>query len=142
MKEIYAILSESFSFKIVVWLVAFDMFVGLLRCIKERKINSTCGIDGVIRKVCMIGSVVFLEMLSMLVNLDLKGFIPTELLQILPFKTIGITEFFVVGYILYEILSILKNIVRIGNPVNSKLIGLIESFLKAFTGELEEEKQK
>lgn len=142
MKEIFEILATSFSWKIVIWLVAFDMFVGLLRCIKERTINSTCGIDGVIRKVCMIGSIVFLEMISSFVKLDLSKFIPAELLQILPFKTIGITEFFVVGYVLYEVLSILKNIVRIGNPVNSRLIALIEKFLTMFTGELDTEKQK
>lgn len=142
MEELFEILATSFSWKIVIWLVAFDMFVGLLRCIKERTINSTCGIDGIVRKVCMIGSIVFLEMISSFVNLDLSTFVPSELLNILSFKTIGITEFFVVGYILYESLSILKNIVRIGNPVNNRLIALIEKFLKMFTGELDLEKKK
>lgn len=142
MRELYEMLSSSFNWKIVIWLVAFDMFVGLMRCIKERKINSTCGIDGVIRKVCMIGSVVFLEMISTFVSLDLSKFVPSEILSMLPIKVIGITEFFVIGYVLYEVLSILKNIVRIGNPINNRLIALIEKFLNMFTGELDIEKQK
>ena len=53
-------LLENISFKLLLIFIVFDIIFGILRAIKEKEINSTIGIDGMIRKVGMIISTIFL----------------------------------------------------------------------------------
>lgn len=39
---------------LVAFVIIFDLFLGVMRSFKEKKTNSTIGIDGMIRKVSMI----------------------------------------------------------------------------------------
>lgn len=41
----------------VILAIIFDLFVGLLLACKSKKVNSTIGIDGMIRKVGMLGCI-------------------------------------------------------------------------------------
>lgn len=43
-------LLNSEGFKILFIIICLDVFFGILRAIKQRKLNSTIGIDGIIRK--------------------------------------------------------------------------------------------
>ena len=57
-------------FNLLLVFVAFDIFFGILRAIKERKINSCIGINGLIRKTGMNFSNVFLFVIDTLINLN------------------------------------------------------------------------
>ena len=124
-------------FILVVAIVIFmDTFLGVLRAIKQRKFNSCFGIDGGIRKVGMLGCIAFLAALDMCVTFNLAFMIPKEWLSVLGVDKIGLCEFFCILFILYEAVSILKNMLLCGLPVPTKLKNWIENFLNIMTDEL------
>ena len=124
-------------FILVVAIVIFmDTFLGVLRAIKQRKFNSCFGIDGVIRKAAMLGCIAFLAALDMCVTFNLAFMIPKEWLSVLGIDKIGLCEFFCILFILYEAVSILKNMLLCGLPVPTKLKNWIENFLNIMTDEL------
>lgn len=124
-------------FILVVAIVIFmDTFLGVLRAIKQRKFNSCFGIDGGIRKVAMLGCIAFLAALDMCVTFNLAFMIPREWLSVLGVDKIGLCEFFCILFILYEAVSILKNMLLCGLPVPTKLKNWIENFLNIMTDEL------
>ena len=53
-------LGESQMFKLVIVLIIMDIIFGSLRAIREKKFNSSVGIDGMIRKAGMLLSLFFL----------------------------------------------------------------------------------
>ncbi len=115
--------------------IIIDIFIGLLRACKEKKLNSNIGIDGGIRKVAMIGTVAFLFFVDKFISLNFLFMIPENWLSCIGVKSIGLCEFFCILYTLFECLSILKNMALIGLPV-PKLQEFLESKLKYFTDEL------
>ena len=124
-------------FILVVTIVIFmDTFLGVLRAIKQRKFNSCFGIDGGIRKVAMLGCIAFLAALDMCVTFNLAFMIPKEWLSVLGVDKIGLCEFFCILFILYEAVSISKNMLLCGLPVPTKLKNWIENFLNIMTDEL------
>ena len=124
-------------FILVVAIVIFmDTFLGVLRAIKQRKFNSCFGIDGGIRKVAMLGCIAFLAALDMCVTFNLAFMIPKEWLSVLGVDKIGLCEFFCILFILYEAVSISKNMLLCGLPVPTKLKNWIENFLNIMTDEL------
>ena len=124
-------------FILVVAIVIFmDTFLGFLRAIKQRKFNSCFGIDGGIRKVAMLGCIAFLAALDMCVTFNLAFMIPKEWLSVLGVDKIGLCEFFCILFILYEAVSISKNMLLCGLPVPTKLKNWIENFLNIMTDEL------
>lgn len=117
--------------------VMLDTVLGLLRAIKEKKFNSCFGIDGAIRKIAMIISVVFLAVLDKLIGFNMLPFVPEEVLKYIGITQVGICEFFCLLYIMYESISILKNMCLCGLPIPSKLRNGIEKWLDTMTSELE-----
>lgn len=116
-----------------------DTVLGVLRAIREHKFNSCVGIDGAIRKVAMILSVVFLMFIDSMVKMDFLFMIPKEYLQYIGINRLGICELFCLLFILYEIVSILKNMTLCGLPVPTKIKIFIQRFLDDMTEELPEE---
>lgn len=138
----YIDLLQNNSFiKIVVLVVVLDTILGVLRAIKERKFNSTVGINGAIRKAAMIISVAALMAFDMIAHFDMLFMVPEKYITAIGISKMGTCEFFCLLFILYEITSILKNMVRCGLPVPSKLKMLVEKFLDEMTDELEEVKK-
>lgn len=120
-------------------LVTFlDIFLGCIRAIKEHKWNSTVGINGGLRKVAMIGSLVFLLVADSLLHLNLLWVLPTELQEYFP--SVGLATLFGILFILYESTSILKNMVLCGLPIPNKFKNKIEELLNNLTAELEDKK--
>lgn len=115
--------------------VCFDTIFGVIRAIKEHKFNSCFGIDGAIRKISMIVSLVGLVIVDKLVTLNLVGFIPEEVRGYIGLKFVGTAEFFGILYICYEIVSILKNMYLCGLPVR-KVWEFVQKFLIKYTDEL------
>lgn len=115
--------------------IVFDTIFGVIRAIKEHCFNSCVGIDGAIRKVSMVISLVFLVLVDSVTNLNLIGFIPEEIRTNMNVDAIGLAEFFSLLYIAYEIISILKNMTLCGLPVKGVWVA-VKGFLSKYTTEL------
>lgn len=139
LNEIIKLVASHYFFKILIIAVLMDTILGVLRAIKEHKFNSCVGIDGAIRKVAMLLSVVFLVFVDSTVNIDFLFMIPERYLQYIGLTRMGVCELFCLLYILYEIVSILKNMTLCGLPVPAKLKAWIQKFLDDMTDELPEE---
>lgn len=128
---------QSKLFQVLVVLVVMDIIFGTLRAVKEKKFNSCVGINGMIRKAGMMISLVCLVYLDDIITFNLIGFIPEGIRQYLPGDSIGVMEFFAAVYIVYEAVSVLKNMALSGLPVG-KIWGKVKDFLSANTGEIAE----
>lgn len=122
--------------------IALDVFLGSLRAIKEKEWNSTVGINGMLRKFGMLGSVFFLSLADYFIDLNLLFFIPQEIVEFLKLEKIGSCELFSIMYVLYEITSTLKNMVLCDMPIPKGLKNKIEKLLKLMTAELENKKER
>lgn len=122
--------------KLVLIAVMFDTVLGLFRAIKDRKFNSCFGIDGAIRKIAMVISVVILAVVDRLMSFNMLPFVPEDILAYIGITRMGICEFFCLLYIMYEAVSILKNMCLCGLPI-PPLQKRLEKWLKTMTGELD-----
>ena len=114
--------------QLVVLAIVCDTVFGVLRAIKEKKFNSCAGIDGAIRKVGMLISLVFMLAIDVLI-------IPEQARTYLGLDTVGVAEFFALLYIAYEVVSIFKNMALCGLPVK-KVWEKVREFLAKYTDEL------
>lgn len=117
--------------------IAMDTVFGVGRAVREHKFNSCFGIDGALRKISMLVSLLFLAVADVLLHINLIGFIPEEVRMYLPasIAVIGLAEFFGLLYLAYEVVSILKNMALCGLPVK-KLWQFVRNFLSKYTDEL------
>lgn len=134
---IMAALKASKIIELVIIAVVMDTIFGAGRAVRDRRFNSSVGIDGAIRKISMLVSLVFLSIVDTLIHINLIGFIPEAARNYLPqsISTIGLAEFFGILYLCYEIVSILKNMALCGLPVK-KLWEAVHKFLGKYTEEL------
>lgn len=139
MDKIITLLSSNSFVKILLIAVALDTILGVLRAIKEHKFNSCVGIDGAIRKAGMLLSVCFLMATDVIMHINVLGMVPEKYVQILGIDKMGICEFFSLLFILYELVSILKNMTLCGLPVPTKIKKWIQKFLDDMTEELPKE---
>ena len=139
MKEIATFMESHMFFVVLLYAVILDTVLGVLRAVKEHKFNSSAGIDGAIRKVAMMFSVVFLILVDSLVDMNFLFMMPEEYLKYLGITKLGICELFCLLFILYEAVSILKNMTLCGLPVPAKIKYFIQKFLDNMTEELPEE---
>jgi len=125
-------------FQAVALAIVFDTLMGLLRAAKDKRFNSCFGINGAIRKVAMVICILFLGLADKIIGLNLIGFIPKDLWHIVGMQTpavIGLMEFFAILFIVYEIVSILKNMALAGLPVKGLWVK-VKAFLSKYTTEL------
>lgn len=130
-------LSSDKSIQLLVIVIVLDVVFGILRAIKEHETNSTIGINGIIRKVGMIITIIFCFIIDEIVDVDLTFFIPETLKEALNFSKFGITYLFNSLFIVFEFLSILKNMYKCNLPIPNKLKLVLEKILKEFTSEVE-----
>ena len=126
--------------RLFIILLFLDVFLGSLRAIKERKWNSTVGINGMLRKAGMIGSILFLALADSVMQFNLIKFVPEQILSVMPIKKIALCEFFGIMFILYEATSSLKNMALVDMPVSKKFNKKIQEWLKKMTSELDNKK--
>lgn len=124
--------------KVLIVVIALDLILGILRAIREKSINSCIGIDGMIRKVGMLIVVVFLTIIDYIIHFDLIGFIPETIKEILKLGKVGISSLFNILFIIFEILSIFKNMILCKLPIPKKLQVYLENIMKEFTEEIKE----
>ena len=138
MKEYYEIMVHNKGVQLLIIFITLDVIFGILRAIKEGKLNSTIGIDGIIRKVGMIITICVCILVDIIISIDLIGFIPDKIKEVLGLSKIGISMLFNILYIVFEILSIFKNMYKCKLPLPKKLKVYLEKILKEFTSELKE----
>lgn len=142
MNELAVFIESHIFFVILLYAVILDTVLGVLRAVKEHKFNSSAGIDGAIRKVAMMFSVILLMLVDSLVEMNFLFMVPEEYLQYLGINKLGICELFCLLFIMYEAVSILKNMTLCGLPVPAKIKHFIQKFLDNMTEELPEEAKK
>lgn len=135
------ILVQNKVIQIMVIFIVLDVIFGILRSIKEKKTNSTIGIDGIIRKIAMMFTIACCIVLDYIVEIDLIGFIPESIKETINLGRVGTADLFALLYCLFEVLSIFKNMYRIGLPLPKKLKKWLEKILKEFTSEIKEEEK-
>ncbi len=118
-------------------IILLDIFLGSLRAIKEKKWNSTVGINGMLRKTGMIGSIILLALADTIMQFNLIGFISDEVLNAIKIQKVGLCELFGIMFILYETTSVLKNMALIDLPVLNKFNKKIQDILTSMTSELD-----
>lgn len=138
MKEYYEIMVHNKGVQLLVIFIVLDVIFGVLRAIEEGKLNSTIGIDGIIRKVGMIITICVCILVDYIVEIDLIGFIPENVKSILGLSKVGVSMIFNILYIIFEILSIFKNMYKCKLPLPKKLKTFLEKMLKEFTSEIKE----
>lgn len=138
MNEIIKMISDSKSVKILSVCIILDVIFGILRALKEKKINSCIGIDGIIRKVGMILSIAFCFVIDYISHFNLIGFLPDSLTESLHLGQCGLAFIFNSLYIVFEGLSILKNMIKCKMPIPKKLQEYLEKLLYEFTNENKE----
>lgn len=134
----FNLILESNFLKVLCVCIVLDTIFGILRAIRERKVNSNIGIDGSIRKVGMIVSVLFFMLIDLILELNLIGFIPEEVRTLINVQSVGIADLFNLLFIVFEILSIFKNMIKCKLPIPKKLQKFLENVLNKFTTELKE----
>lgn len=130
------------SLQILVIFIVLDVIFGFLRAVKERRLNSSIGIDGIIRKTGMMITIVVAIVLDRIINIDILFFIPNEIKTLLDINSCGIAVLFNSLYIIFESLSILKNMKRCGIPFPKKLNDFLEKLLSEFTSEVENNEER
>lgn len=131
--------SENIMIKLAIVGIIADTIFGVLRALKEHKLNTSIGINGAIRKTGMVLSLLIFQIVDVLVKLNLIGFIPEEIRSYIG-GSIGTTEFFALLYIAYEAVSTLKNMALCGLPVK-RVWNAVEKFLNKYTDELPEDRK-
>lgn len=140
MEKIFIELATSVIIEMVVLAIVMDTIFGVIRAIKEHSFNSSVGIDGAIRKISMLISLVGLQIADLIMHINLIGFVPDEVRQFIGIDVIGLAEFFGLLYFSYEVVSVLKNMALCGLPVK-KLWEVVRGFLGKYTKELPDAKE-
>lgn len=122
--------------KLLLLIIVMDIAFGVIRAIKEKKVNSTIGINGMIRKVAMLTAMLFLIGIDLLIPIDLIGFIPEPVKDYLNFNRVGIDSLFSILFITFESLSVLKNMIKCELPIPQKLQDFLEKIMLEYTDEL------
>lgn len=133
--QILQLLSCNICLKIVALMIVLDSTLGGLRALKERKLNSNFGINGAIRKIAMLTCVTMLVVLDRLLHINVIAYVPEQILNTIGISKVGLAEFFSILFVLYEAVSIMKNMVLCELPVPKKFQNAAQKFLTEMTAE-------
>lgn len=142
LNQVIELLSTNSFIKIMAIAICLDTILGVLRAIKEHKFNSSVGIDGAIRKVAMLLSSGALMVTDVIIHLNLLFMVPEEYIKVLGITKLGLCEFFCLLFILYESVSILKNMALCGLPIPARIRSWLTKFLDDMTAELPTENEE
>lgn len=84
----------------------------------------------------MLIAVTFLRGIDSIVTIDLIGFIPENVKEVTNIGNLGVGDLFGFLFIIFETLSIFKNMILCELPIPKKLQSALENIMKEFTGEI------
>ncbi|MGN1012312.1 MAG: phage holin family protein [Clostridia bacterium] len=122
-------------FKVMIVTIVLDCILGVLRAIKERKFNSCIGIDGLVRKFAMLVTAIGTKVIDNIVQFNFIGFVPQTIRDFIHLDYAGISDLFLLLFIAFEALSILKNLTRLKLPFFKGVQAKLEEFLEKYTDE-------
>ena len=136
MNDFITLLGSNSLIKLLLLAVVLDTILGVGRAVKYHKFNSSVGIDGAIRKVMMLVSAGVLMLADLIIHINLVGFIDEQYLQVIGLEKVGMCELFCLLFIVYEAVSILKNMLMCGLPIPRRIREWLLKFLDDMTAEL------
>lgn len=136
MQKYITIINSDIYLKILISVISLDVILGVLRAIRGKCINSTIGIDGIIRKVAMIVTIMICLFIDSLIDVNLIWFIPKKWREALHISKIGLGNLFCLLYIAFESLSVLKNMHKIKIPIFKGMKKTLEKLLTDLTSEV------
>lgn len=136
MNDFFALFGNNSLIKLLLLAVVLDTILGVGRAIKYHKFNSSVGIDGAIRKVMMLVSAGVLMMADLIIHINLVGFIDDQYMKVIGLEKVGMCELFCLLFIVYEAVSILKNMLLCGLPIPRRIREWLLKFLDDMTAEL------
>lgn len=78
-------------------------------------------------------------MADLIIHINLVGFLDDEYIQMIGLEKVGMCELFCLLFIVYEAVSILKNMLLCGLPIPRRIREWLLKFLDDMTAELPEE---
>lgn len=138
MNDLIVLLGGNSLIKLLLLAVVLDTILGVGRAVKYHCFNSSVGIDGAVRKVMMLVSAAVLMLADLIIHINLLGFIDKTYLQIFGLEKVGMCELFCLLFIVYEFVSILKNMLLCGLPIPRRIREWLLKFLDDMTAELPE----
>ena len=81
-------------------------------------------------------------LMDYIIKLNLIGFIPEDVRKTVGVEAVGISGLFLYLFILYEALSILKNMILCKIPIPKKLQKVLKELFQKYTNELEKENKE
>lgn len=89
----------------------------------------------------MMISIIFFALIDFILEINLIAFLPVGFRDFIKLESIGIADLFNFLFIVFEILSIFKNMIKCKLPIPKKLQTWLENILNEFTTELKEEEK-
>ena len=86
----------------------------------------------------MLVTIIICLFVDTILNINLISFIPEEISKYLSLPEVGLNSLFTILYIVFEILSVFKNMYKCKLPLPKKLKTLLEKLLKDLTSEIKE----
>lgn len=139
MNDFIALIGSNSLIKLLLLAVVLDTILGVGRAIKYHRFNSSVGIDGAIRKVMMLVSAGVLMLADLIIHINLVGFIDDKYLKVIGLEKVGMCELFCLLFVVYEAVSILKNMLLCGLPIPRRVREWLLKFLDDMTAELPED---
>lgn len=84
----------------------------------------------------------FFGLIDVILEINLISFIPEDLRTFIKIESIGISSVFNLLFIVFEFLSIFKNMIKCKLPIPKKLQKWLENILNSFTTELKGDEKK
>lgn len=106
---------------LVVIVIIADAVFGTIRALKEGKFNSCFGITGVIRKTGILFALFFMVLVDGLLQFNFIGFLPLDIRALLGVDVIGMADFFAILFLMYELMSLIKNMDLCGIYIPKKV---------------------
>lgn len=95
-----------------------------------------------LENVGMIVSTIFIKMIDYMIDLDFLAFVPMAVKEYFAFEQFGIGSLFALLFIVFEALSVLKNMIICKLPIPKKFQAWLEKVLLEFTSEIKESEEK
>lgn len=114
---------------IVAFLMIADVVSGIFKAIfQKRGVNSTVGINGLIRKAGVLLALLVFIIIDSFINLNFIALVPNELLAIFNLENtqVGLSHIMLVFFGLFELTSLFENLGEIGVPIPSFIIKFVE----------------
>lgn len=107
-----------------------DVIFGCLRAAKQKVLNSTIGNGGLIQKGAILLTIIFLMFVDYILRINVIDWLPQEIAKFLNLNHIGLATFFALLFILFELLSIIKNLELIGVKIPKFIKNILENTIE------------